>query len=449
MKPQLSYIIEKEAELNLLDKTIIGVPFWRIVRHYVRAKQLDSIASFKNDKTPVHLILKSAFTSLPKAIKIFFSSKRYENIVFAFQRLHKIDNLYIDKISDPVVILSDIKNSCIIFQYQNKTPRINEEMVVDIEALDTIFRLFALIITPITLLLTFLKIYPTYKRAATCFKLNKKDLFIFFYYTSIFIVRCLSFNLFLRRVKPKRVFYVGRRMFNGYIVACKKRGITCCELQHGITLGETVTYSGIYDSRIDPDYFLVFGEIWKGPQFGVPLDRIINIGWAHKDFLSHICIQKESYKDTVLFISDPFNGSTIISIIFEFAETYPQYCYHLRLHPMEKLTEEHFNQIALIPNISITDNEEEVSIALLAYKKVVGVNSSVLFEALSLGIDVARLSYKGCKVLQLPQKELSDFYDIIDNNSFYKFMNAKDKEKKPTNGIYSKFNPTIINNMIK
>jgi hypothetical protein len=447
MSEQLLDIIRKEKELDLYRETIVGVPFWRIVRAYVREKQTASLSNYKGARIPYLSIMNGMVAVFSKIVNIFCTKKQYENIVIAFPRLHNVNGQYIDKITDPLILLSGIKNSCIIFQYKNRRPRINEGLSVNMDMLDAVSRLFAFLLLPFVFLSTFSRIYRVYKRASSFFNLTKKDLFIFFKETSLFVARHFYFTLFLKRIKPKRIFYAGRRMFNPMIAAGKKLGIVCYEAQHGVTFGETVTYSGDYDPRIDPDYFLTFGETWKGPQFGIPVDRIINIGWAYRDFLLKANIKKEIYENTVLFLSDPDISKSIVATMCEFSSIYPQYNYHLRVHPLEQLSPEQITLLSMHPNIKITNNEEESSIAILSYNKIVGVNSSVLFEALSVGISVGRLQCNGFNPLILKEYDIDGFYDITDIDKFNMFMNFNNKDNFAKNNFYSKFSPDIIDSL--
>ena len=59
-----------------------------------------------------------------------------------------------------------------------------------------------------------------------------------------------------------------------------------------------VLYSGYYNPDIDPDYFLTFGDACHKNVFGIPENKIINIGWAFKSYLKQQHLNTEFFPDT-------------------------------------------------------------------------------------------------------------------------------------------------------
>lgn len=49
---------------------------------------------------------------------------------------------------------------------------------------------------------------------------------------------------------------------------------------------------------IDPDYFLTFGDACHKNVFGIPENKIINIGWAFKSYLKQQHLNTEFFPDT-------------------------------------------------------------------------------------------------------------------------------------------------------
>lgn len=97
------------------------------------------------------------------------------------------------------------------------------------------------------------------------------------------------------------------------------------EFQHGITNGETCLYSGYYNPDIDPDYFLTFGDACHKNVFGIPENKIINIGWAFKSYLKQQHLNTEFFPDTFLVISEPEISQKVIDIVIYFANHFPEY----------------------------------------------------------------------------------------------------------------------------
>lgn len=117
------------------------------------------------------------------------------------------------------------------------------------------------------------------------FPISLKERFYIYYITTRFLLKALFLCLVLKRLGVKRLFIPAAVIHYQYIAACKLLKIPCYEIQHGITAGQTYTYSGEYVPEAYPDYFLTFGKSsLKDSLFGLPLGRMINIGCAFKSF---------------------------------------------------------------------------------------------------------------------------------------------------------------------
>ena len=153
-------------------------------------------------------------------------------------------------------------------------------------------------------------------------------------------------------------------------------------MQHGITFGETVLYSGVYNQNVDPDYFLGFGKISVNECFAMPLNRIVNIGFAYKKFIQERI--KSNYikipENIVLFISEPQISQLAIKTLLLLSEKYPDIYFHIRCHPQEKISDADIQKIS-DTKIDVVDNTLESFLAISRYKYVIGENSSSIFEA--------------------------------------------------------------------
>ena len=129
----------------------------------------------------------------------------------------------------------------------------------------------------------------------------------------------------------KYFFGVARLTFYSQMVACKELGIPVFEFQHGITVSETVLYSGSVDEMFVPDYFLAFGKMWVGSQFGIDCKRIKVIGWAYRDYLRKtLSVIPKKYMH-ILFASEPEISDKIIAAVSELAKAFPDYFFDIRL----------------------------------------------------------------------------------------------------------------------
>lgn len=455
MQNLLKQIVEFEKASGLLDQEILGFPFWRIVRFKTRTNILRIKTGFESDTTVKKLnifeFLMSFFSSIYKILLVFVKNKSVQNLIFAFPRLQRIGNESIDKFTDPIILNSVIKKSHIVFQrplarnhYKN---RYNEKNTIKTDFIETFSIGFGLLLAPIFGLFYLPIIWTTFKKAKNYFKISNSFFLSYSISLGVFFMSFLIYYLLIKKLKPKRVFLVNRENFFSVILACKKQDIPVYELQHGVTHGPTVLYSGTYNKIADPDYFLVFGEAWIGSQFGIPIDKIINIGWGYKDFLKEY-IKTEKFEDNViLVISSPEISAKIVEIVTNLAMTYSEYKFHIRLHPQERLTDEQLNVLKNYKNVSIQDNKTDSSIALMPYTFLLGENSTVLYDALSFGKKVGRLRFGGLNPEVLKDFEIDGFTYLDNIEDFKEFVRSETRKLKSSNLIYSDFNSEKVNNL--
>lgn len=442
--------IKAEDQLGFSDIVIWGIPVWRIVRSRIRSK---NVLSKKKD-----ILLGVKNTSLRRAfistclffIKVVFTNKSVDNVIQAKVAQSKIEDLYMDKISDPVIAESDLSKSCLILQLSALYPRFNEDKVLDYFLISRFLYVISVFLLPVLLLFRGRKIYQLYCKVVTIYRVSRVEILFSLLRISGYLISVFFWNLILRKMKVKRVFVVGRRDGVPLIVAAKKANIPTYELQHGITFRETVTYGGIYDSRLDPDYFLTFGSKWMGTQFGMPLERLINIGWAYNVYLRRYSEGIEKKTNSVLFISEPHITQRMIETIIEVATAYPMFEFNLRLHPMERV---HVNQLKMIEkysNVSIVSNQRESTLAMLEYYWIVGEKSTVMYEAVSNEIKIGLLCYNGFEPFEMEEKEKEYFYFLTSVADFDDFLSSAYKSNaRRDNPYYSLFNKELVENLPK
>jgi len=447
--------LEQVLQLEL-DK-IRDVPIWRIVRRKYRGRYLSqrNISNPLNDNFSCFdffQLLKVYFISLKQFLKLMFGSKKYENMILGFPRLEKIDGIYLDKFVDPLISGTRIKDSYVYFERgrsgKHFTPRLNNESVVYTEFLDFTSQILGVISIPIVFLCNSRKFMNVFRKASKSFTLTAKDYISIVYRCGVFIFFVFFLKIILRRLQIKRFFGVSAILFFKYTIACKELGITIYELQHGITTGPTTAYSGIYNEKLAPDYFLAFGKSSMKEVFSVPLSKMIDIGWAFKNFIKNHTFNILYPESTYLIVSDPEITHCIIDTSIQLSQMYPNCEFHIRLHPQERLTEDQQNILLLYKNILLQDNAINSNIALLSYRSVLGENSTVLYEALSMGRKVGRFCFNGFSPQIMPDFEQEyNFFYIKSINDFSKFCTINNDLSAP-NSIYSDFNADIVNNLL-
>jgi len=292
------------------------------------------------------------------------------------------------------------------------------------------------------------EILDTFNRAKNVFLLKRRHLILFSIKSGYFFFYSKFLREILKKINPSRVFVVDREVFFPVIHACKKLGIPVFELQHGISLGWNALYSGKYDEMLDPDWFLTFGKYWKGRQFGMPLDKIINIGWAYSKMLDELQDTEKLKHDAVLVISEPSRSHEIFNATEALAFAFPEVEFHIRLHPQEQYPDSLMGRLKNCDNIKMVNNQIESSVAILEYEAVLGINSSVLYEALSLRREVGCFDFCGCEAIVAKKFHPSPFFILKKPDDFTDFRNSADGIDISDNRFYSEFNSEFFNKTI-
>lgn len=435
--------IYKIEETNgFCNEVILGVPLWRIVRYksrlYYINKKTGYVATPRKPSRVGHPRLK-VLSGLWK-----YRNKKGVSLFFPFNRLVYLKDKYIDKFTDPIILESDLnKGTNIIidpptysgsYLRENKLYSLSDETRTPIQQL---LKYFFKIYTPIVYGRIINRLFSQIKR-----EFELPDSYKRYYYleTSIFLALYYYYLFWFKYIKPRRVFVVFREGYFPQIAACKKLGIPVAEFQHGITLDDTISFAGKYDKRIDPDYFLVFGEFWKGPQFGMPLDRVVNIGWAYNQYLHKTIAESgEKHENNVLVISSPEISDAILDSLKVLSDAQGDYSFDIRLHPCESYDDNQKQKLQSIPKAQMVDNKTDSALVLPTYKYVVGENSSMIYEALSVGCKVGMLNLCGLRpAIDLPGIK-ENFFVINDTKDFERFLSEESTESTSKAEFYSEF----------
>lgn len=451
----LEEFIKKEDEFGLNDVRYMDIPLWRLFRTEYRNRYIAAhLKNFAQQTAKRNIVLWLCYSvffsilSVCKIVKILLCKKRYENIVFAFSRLQKLNGVYIDKFTDPVIDRTDIGKSVCVFQFINRKVYIGKRWkanrVTRMESIVYFSSLLSLFLWPIMFASIRKEIIRLYDKVKLIFYLKSLDTIKWCIKLTFFKCEVILYRFIFKRTKCKRIYVVNRIVCLPQIVAAHQCGLLALEFQHGITMGSTILYSGHYDAAVDPDYFLTFGKAWEGNQFTIPLDRVINIGWAYKEVLKTLSMSEIFYPNACLVVSSPEITGKLVNIVLLLANEFPDMDFHIRCHPQESLQHKYLEKIEAVSNVKVADNTIDSFMALRTYSYVIGENSSVLFEALSMGKMVARLSFKDFNPIST-HIENDGFYYIHELNDFLIFFDGKGTMTET--GFYNEFNPEIINSL--
>lgn len=448
----LNKIYQEEKSLDINNDTICGVPLWRIVRYKTRLQYLNAQVGYVARTSPQKAIGKRRIKICSGFWKYMF--KKDLTIVFPFNRLVLLGSAYLDKFTDPVIEESDIlRDNCVIVDppsYISDYERIHKSCTISNESRTLVKQVLNVACKFVARVFYHKKIKRIFNRVKGTFQLQDSYIKTYYGSTAAFLSNYVYYHFWFRLLRPRRVFIVYREGYFPIIAVCKKLHIPVAEFQHGITHDKTVSFTGDYDNRIDPDYFFVFGNFWRGPQFGMSLDRIVNIGWAYKLLLlKNSSTAQEKADGAVLVISSPEISDAILDAVSEMAKLIPAVNFHIRLHPCEGYNDEQRAKLQRIGNAQVVDNKLDSSVVLPRYSHVIGENSSVLYEALSFDCHVALLNFGGLKAPLEIKGVAENFFVISQPQDFMGFLQGKDSGKKSSDSsFYSDFDQTEFNNFI-
>ena len=125
----------------------------------------------------------------------------------------------------------------------------------------------------------------------------------------------------------------------------------------------------------------------------------------------------------------------------------PELNFHIRRHPQENYDDIQLERIKFHHNISDVSSKQCSQLAILPYQFIAGENSSVLFEALSIGKHVCRFNCRGLSAIGYKQNILDGFFYINSLDEFSAFIQNQNITNA-RNQIYSDFNTKLFMSLI-
>jgi len=443
--------IEKSLKLDeiLIDNDI---PLWRTCRRIVRIKYLNITTKTAKPHLNLFDLIRNITKSLYQLSCQVIVHEHRDYIFYSHARLYNINGKYMDKLTDPIIDIDNrISNSFVILQYpQNgvqNSPRLHSS--------NTIYLDFLVFYSKLWCRCNKKRVYRKYKREVdellARLSIYIKDVKAYKQLVlsglSNYLISYKINSRIISSFSPKQVLVLPRSAHSGAVVYCRRNNIIVSELEHGITLQENELYSGVYNSVFDVDYFLTFGEASNNASFGMPLNKIINIGFAYMEWLKSKVSSDVIYENNhILVLSEPHITDRIVKVVEELAIRYEDYYFHIRCHPQERLLKNHIEIIKKHNNIYINDNKQESFQTFMSYQTIIGENSTAIFEAISLGKKVGRINFGGLKsIIVNPKIYNGEFINSIDD--FKGFLLSVATPVDTLRTAYSKYNPDIIPNL--
>jgi len=207
------------------------------------------------------------------------------------------------------------------------------------------------------------------------------------------LVETLMFKQFLHKWKTKVMFVNCASYGRSHAFVCKmckELGISVVEFQHGFANNYHPAYSypncDEHYLKYLPDYYLTFGEYWNNELRNLPVKKIAigNPGLEYHINDSSNEIGKHN-RQRILFISDGTYGISFQDLALELLRLIPEDKFEIvfRPHPGERvLAKERYKKIVSSGKITLDMNENVYS-SLKLSDHVVGIGSTVIFEAVA------------------------------------------------------------------
>ncbi len=443
----LKEFTKKENQSNIYSYKIDGILIYPLIRRQLRDTYMRNKGYDQMDiKLGVHFskAFFTLFVSLFQLLKLFFIGKKIKNIIHAFPRVEKVEDYFVDKFTDPVIKLTKLKDNALIFVKsfggKRNNPRVFPNQIIYID-----FIIFYARVTS-KIRLKFLKkrdkdIILKFKEELQLLAGDDIDVNFFvkelMYY--LYLTKIMS-NVY-RFLSVKKVFLLPR--IPSYIYAAHLSGAEVYEFQHGVTYGESNLYSGRCLQEYTPDYFLAFGDVEPRDVYGISEDKIIIIGWAFEEYIKAVKPMIEITEKDVLVVCDPEITDILLDIVSKLAKHRPDIHFHFRAHPNQKITQQQLERINSLTNLYLQDNKINSNVVLNCFSNIIGENSTVLYEAVSVNKKVGKLFYKGLNSTYLKDSDRNNFFEIRNNEDFDTFIKAQPKQEnnlsiyKPWNKNYS------------
>lgn len=451
----LQVFSEKEKDLGLFDIKIDGLFVYGFLCRELRSRYLRyHSASADNDTLAIKKkkSIKYTLISFFQLLMLYVRRGAIANFIYSFYRIDKVDSVFVDKFTDPLIDSCTIKNSYIIFEksnnFEHRKPRAHSKKVIYTDYIEQKAIKYARRNKD-----KFISAHEPGLKAlwdgldALMGEVNyDKDWAV----TRLLRDKCLIsfYKDFFLRHKVQRFIAPCRAVFLPQMYVCKEIGIPVFELQHGVNYGmDSITCIGYRNSYFVPDFFLSYGEIEHSERYGIEREKIYNIGWAFFDYIKKSQSVNKGKSNSILVITNNLSINPIFKFVNILAGDFPIIKFDVRLHPLASMTEYAQHVVDNNSNVDICDNTINITVELNRYDMVIGDNSTVLSEALDYEKKVGKIHFEGMVPVYSTEEEKESVWEISDSASFEIFLNSSPKTIRGTK-IYSSFNRELFERIV-
>ncbi len=450
---ELDILLEKEISSGCYDKIVAGIEIYHYLYRFVRIRYFEGNGykySGNYGDVSWNKKIKFYFISFFQVLKLLLFEKA-DNVLHVF-RLYETNGVYLDKFIDPIVEFSELKNSkYVIFEPAiggvHRMPRLHKDRVVYTDFIDFVARVIRKITQSFFNKKHGFEIEELWKSLDVVMDGIVYDKEYFKIVINSFVVRQYIYYVIFSKLRAKRLIAASKSAFREQLYAAKRCGMKVCELQHGIIWGNTIQYLVPFNELFIPDCFMMYGRMCPKDKFGVPVDKVKLLGFAYLQYVENIVSENNKNNNSVFVISDPIISEKLFDVIKELALNYPSYTFCIRLHPMEILSEKQLKIIKETANIRLENNKSDIMLELPKYEMVVGGNTTVMYEAASIGKKVGKFAYPWITPIFINSSDKDAFWLIKDDKTFGEFLAAENNKIKVE--YYSAYNNEIINEFLK
>lgn len=337
-------LLETEADLDLLERTIDGVHYWERVRFWIHRalrRELGLIGQAHSTVDDSKLeTLWRAFRSL--VVDSPFLAPPADLLVYGHSRRKRLDDgEWWDIYCDP--LLDVLQEDYTYLERPHEGEHLTPPRTDDVRHIDfvTTAPSIARRVVPDDYPLSdedtaFMRRVEDRFEAATGARPAVVDIV-----ANKLLTRQVRLPLYRRiidRAAPELAVLVVSYARETFVEACRERGVPVVELQHGVVspyhLG--YAYPGERTKRAFPDYFLSFGDFWEGI-VDLPLDddRVVPVGYPYLEQRADALSDRSGNRRQVVVVSQGTIGESLSEFAVAFAERNPAYGVVYKLHPGE------------------------------------------------------------------------------------------------------------------
>lgn len=249
-----------------------------------------------------------------------------------------------------------------------------------------------------------------------------------------FRLQFVKYSTYFKQRCPSQIYLVCSYGKEGLIHAAKSLGIEVIELQHGLIseYHKGYSYQGKSEIKYFPDKILLFGDYWNDSS-SLPLktNSISVVGYEYFNKMASKYFQKEKRLKTVLVISQPSLGNSLLVKTIELANENKNYHFIFRLHPKERTTFLKYQytlseEIRRLKNFEFDFCEKIIYESLASVEYLIGVSSTSVFEALAFDIKIILINIAASNSMSfLIDNEYVHLFDLNDKIDFSELRDLK------------------------